>query len=65
MRKNTVGLSTPKKGDPDAETMYALAKDAKVIVYGRDAKLKDLPKDSQVSINGQRSGHKPVRRRSL
>ena len=27
-----------------------MAKDAKVFVYGREAKLKDLPKDSQVSL---------------
>ncbi len=48
--KRTIALATPKKFDPDGETSYPVAKDVKVQLYGRDAALKDLPKDTPVVV---------------
>jgi RNA polymerase sigma factor (sigma-70 family) len=50
VQKGTITLNVPTKGDPDAEVSYPLAQDVAVVVYGREAKLKDLPKDVTVSI---------------
>ncbi len=48
--KNVITLTTPKKGEPTGdEFTYPVAKNAKVVIYGREAKFKDLAQGALVT----------------
>jgi hypothetical protein len=49
--KREIVVTTAKKGETTGEDVtYPLAKDAKVIVYGQEARLKDLPSEMPVVL---------------
>lgn len=48
--KNSVTLATFKRGEGKTEKTYAVAKDAKIIRDGNDAKLSDLKQGSQATL---------------